>query len=195
MLSRTNSTEKGPEDVETSSGMGAPSYYSSNGREPNYEETTELHQSIPVRILHSFKRNPNAQITPNGVLKNDGTIFQTNKGVAPESPLARRLKGRHLQMIAIGGSIGTSSSPRSSSCIRTLSDILRYRSIRGFRQSSCNWWTSLGIAHLYDHWCHDLLCDSSPWRTCCIVSCSWFILCILLAILRPGLGFCYGMGT
>ena len=123
MLSRTNSTEKGPEDVETSSGMGAPSYYSSNGREPNYEETTELHQSIPVRILHSFKRNPNAQITPNGVLKNDGTIFQTNKAVAPESPLARRLKGRHLQMIAIGGSIGTSSSSRSSLCIRTLSDI------------------------------------------------------------------------
>jgi yeast amino acid transporter len=109
MLCRANSMEKGPEDVETSSGMGAPSYHSSNGREPNYEETTELHQSIPVRILDSFKRNPNAQITPNGVLKNDGTIFQTNKGVAPESPLARRLKGRHLQMIAIGGSIGTSS--------------------------------------------------------------------------------------
>ena len=72
---------------------------------------------------------------------------------------------------------------------------LRYWSVRGFRQSSCNWWTSLGIAHLCDHWCHDLLCDSSPWRTCCVVSCSWCILCILLAILRPCLGFCYGMGT
>jgi amino acid transporter len=114
--------EKPPEDVETSSGTGAiaPSYHSSStgAREPNYEETTELSQSVPRRVWDSFKRNSDAQITPNGVLKNDGTIFRTDKEVAPESPLARKLKGRHLQMIAIGGSIGVSSLSRSSSGIR-----------------------------------------------------------------------------
>ena len=82
--------------------------YSTSGGEPNYEETTIIHQSFGRRLFDSFKRDPNLRATPKGVIGSNGRVY--DPGVAAEataaSPLARKLKGRHLQMIAIGGSIG-----------------------------------------------------------------------------------------
>ena len=77
-----------------------PSYQSGSIREPNYEETTIVHQPYYRRVLESFKRDPLLKITPNGVIGANGHVFHS------EAALARKLKGRHLQMIAIGGSIG-----------------------------------------------------------------------------------------
>ncbi|KAG9542829.1 amino acid permease, partial [Aureobasidium melanogenum] len=66
-------------------------------------------RSWGARFVDSFKRDPNAHATPPGTVGADGKVFdleQANAATA-DSGLSRHLKGRHLQMIAIGGSIGT----------------------------------------------------------------------------------------
>lgn len=85
-----------------------PSYASGSIREPNYEETTIVHQPYYRRVIESFKRDPLLKITPNGVIGANGHVFHSEAAAqnTANSPLARKLKGRHLQMIAIGGSIG-----------------------------------------------------------------------------------------
>ena len=76
--------------------------------EPNYDETGSSKTSFPKRIWDSFKRDPNARATRPGAVGADGRVFDL-EGAAEataNSQLQRKLKGRHLQMIAIGGSIG-----------------------------------------------------------------------------------------
>ena len=76
--------------------------------QPIYDDRIEPRASIPRRIVNSFRRDPNSTVTPKGVVGANGTVFDVEKAAkaTAESPLARKLKGRHLQMIAIGGSIG-----------------------------------------------------------------------------------------
>lgn len=105
-------------------------------REPVYDD--EATESIASRVLDSFRRDPGRRVTPldpkdeaairaeAGRLEHDGVryydIHQATLQTA-HSGLARKLKGRHLQMIAIGGSIGM--SPR-------LPFFLLYMVSRGF---------------------------------------------------------------
>lgn len=73
-----------------------------------YGEGSVHRNGIAMRVMDSFKRDPNSTMLPKGGSGADGTMYDVEQAAAntANSPLARRLKGRHLQMIAIGGSIG-----------------------------------------------------------------------------------------
>ncbi len=75
-----------------------------------YPDDVKPHASFPRRAINSFKRDPNLRATPRGVITANGAVFDVEAAAknTADSPLARKLKGRHLQMIAIGGSIGMS---------------------------------------------------------------------------------------
>ena len=65
-----------------------------------------------TRFVDSFKRDPNASIINKAVQVQGVDPREYDHKAAAErtanSGLAHKLKGRHLQMIAIGGSIGSS---------------------------------------------------------------------------------------
>jgi len=65
------------------------------------------------RFIDSFKRNPNARVTTEAI-DADGRPLPDQPPAEPA--LAMKLKQRHLQMIAIGGSIG-SFSPKPKNLI------------------------------------------------------------------------------
>ena len=98
--------EKGFKQRSASSSSPSSSY--TGATEPVYDEEVGRRQSVSRRIWDSFKRDPNAHATPKGVVGANGKVFDVSTAAqaTADSPLARKLKGRHLQMIAIGGSIG-----------------------------------------------------------------------------------------
>ncbi|KAL4776331.1 amino acid permease-domain-containing protein [Aspergillus nidulans var. acristatus] len=75
---------------------------------PVYGESTSRRASLGQRVLGSFQRDPNAHVTAFASFS-DGKKYDIENATekAANSPLHRSLRGRHLQMIAIGGSIGT----------------------------------------------------------------------------------------
>lgn len=66
-------------------------------------------QSRSKRFVDSFRRDPTASVTRHlsDTPDNKSYDIEAANAATAASPLLRRLKGRHLQMIAIGGSIGT----------------------------------------------------------------------------------------
>ncbi|KAE8446999.1 hypothetical protein EG329_011481 [Mollisiaceae sp. DMI_Dod_QoI] len=73
------------------------------------------------RFVDSFKRDPNATVTKPAETGHTGGGFdhQAAAQATANSGLARKLKGRHMQMIAIGGSIGTGLFVTSGAALST----------------------------------------------------------------------------
>lgn len=114
-------------------------------REPVYDD--EASDSVASRVFDSFRRDPGRRVTPldpkdeaairaeAGRAEHDGLryydIHQATLQTA-HSGLARKLKGRHLQMIAIGGSIGM--FPR----LPLFLPLMRSRGFPSFHGATCS---------------------------------------------------------
>lgn len=98
--------------------------------QPIYDDKVESRASVPRRIFDSFRRDPHSRVTPSGVVGANGAVFDAEAAAqaTADSPLARKLKGRHLQMIAIGGSIGTAVILQLLSLVLILSQVLVFSS-------------------------------------------------------------------
>jgi amino acid transporter len=81
---------------------------SSNAPGYPFDEKLQNPPSRVRRFLDSFKPDSNANISGHASADPGGKVYDVEAAAAAtaQSPLARKLKGRHLQMIAIGGSIG-----------------------------------------------------------------------------------------
>lgn len=94
------------EQPSKTAGMSYPS-----SPDPEHGMMEEKSQGTAVsRFVDSFRRAKGVTVTPAGAVGADGEVFErddTSGFTAP--PLAHKLKARHLQMIAIGGSIGSLS--------------------------------------------------------------------------------------
>jgi yeast amino acid transporter len=89
-------------DIEKS--VAAPTYDSSLSQLGSSVETKEGTKF--TRFVDSFRRNPNARMVTE-LTDAEGKPLPDQPPAEPA--LAMSLKGRHLQMIAIGGSIGNNT--------------------------------------------------------------------------------------
>jgi amino acid transporter len=77
--------------------------------EPWYRVDRDRHPSLSQRFVDSFKRDPKRRTINPSIYSTDhhGALDPHMAVIATaNTALARKLKGRHLQMIAIGGSVG-----------------------------------------------------------------------------------------
>ena len=83
---------------------------SSSGPSACEGDMGHVKRTFTRRMTESFKRDPNASVLMTASFSaadSKGYDAEAAAHATAMSPLLRRLKGRHLQMIAIGGSIGT----------------------------------------------------------------------------------------
>ena len=82
---------------------------SSNGPSAYEADSKSINRNLKQRVIDSFRRDPDASLIRHTSVGGEEHKYDMERAAEATalSPLLRRLKGRHLQMIAIGGSIGT----------------------------------------------------------------------------------------
>lgn len=91
------------------------SSFNKGGNTTASDGDTEASKGYGNRILSSFYPHPDWK---SGKATTEGGDVERAHVAVAQSPLSRRLKGRHLQMIAIGGSIGTGLFVGSGNALR-----------------------------------------------------------------------------
>lgn len=106
-----NNGNKKPKSHDNDSEKGLTDLHASNTNHTTGDYAAYVEEGPPdpwrTRFVDSFRRDPNAAVTKPSERAVSGKFDHeaAARGTA-NSGLARKLKGRHLQMIAIGGSIG-----------------------------------------------------------------------------------------
>ncbi|KAL3426848.1 amino acid permease [Phlyctema vagabunda] len=97
------------EKMDRSSFMESPVYSASTSTVTPLIARPPTARSLPQRALDGFRRQSDPYAEEAIKLGVHGKVFDPRAAASNTagSPLVRRLKGRHLQMIALGGSIGT----------------------------------------------------------------------------------------
>ena len=178
------------------------------------------------RFIDSFKRDPDRHVTPASVINPVASHHRRASDASPplgnvptreyqgahyfdlhaanvntaNTQLSRELKGRHLQMIAIGGSIGTYSLAcflcEHLGTYRTAANMIamsRYWAIRSLRKGAQYWWSSLPHHRLLFRRRHAVLHHASPGRARRDFSRCRFLFGLLNSLSRPSMGVCYGL--
>lgn len=106
--------------LDTEKGLGNNPWPIVNSDESGNFEVGEAEHARPPnhfhRFIDSFKRNPNARVVTE-VVDDEGKRLDDQPVAEPA--LAMKLKPRHIQMIAIGGSIGTGLFVGSGAALST----------------------------------------------------------------------------
>ncbi|KFZ00222.1 hypothetical protein V500_01147 [Pseudogymnoascus sp. VKM F-4518 (FW-2643)] len=111
LLPNHSDPKEGSNNSLTSNSPGFYDTAASFNGEPFYEKSRR--RSLPHQFIDSFRRDPNRHIIDPlgdlGDVDHQDWVYDPNQAIlrTANTRLARKLKGRHLQMIAIGGSIGT----------------------------------------------------------------------------------------
>jgi hypothetical protein len=81
------------------------------GASPERDEYAYSSGSRWTRIVDSFRRDPNASVVKKEAVSRGRFDHKSAAENTANTGLAQKLQSRHMQMIAIGGSIGMSFSP------------------------------------------------------------------------------------
>ena len=170
-------------DLEKARSNGAPSQYAAEGSIEEAKPGTRT-----SRLIDSFRRNPNARVVQEATDAEGRPL----KNQPPAEPaLSMKLKDRHLQMIAIGGSIGMKQHGPNV-IIQHPNLKYRHRSIRWFWCSSTVWRAGIIDHRVWAHRNHVVLHSPRSWRAGSCFPSSWIVCCLCLTIHRSCLGFCHG---
>jgi len=136
-----------------------------SNEEPQYTTVHEHKQDGWQNFKDSFKRDPNAGVAVSkGVDPNapGGYDLEGAAAATANSGLARKLKGRHLQMIAIGGSIGKIHFWFRGLLPRLTLDT-RYWSFRGIRKRVVSRGSGIPAYRLCSHRSDAVLHGTRSW--------------------------------
>lgn len=78
------------------------------GASPEFDDVAYSNRSYMNRVIDSFKRDPNASVVKKEAVARGRFDHKSAAENTANTGLVQKLQSRHMQMIAIGGSIGTS---------------------------------------------------------------------------------------